>query len=413
MIVMKRSLITSVAGCLILIASCKRTVQESESGEPEQKRARKGDISRPGDRLGELRAGLQRPKGPDDDANQAVQIMGEFFRKQDRAGLKELEKLFKEQLGLLRDGTGAEFMELLKPEEWQSGLEFVGGIQDDTIRLSIQAAMIGRAMTTNSIAALELFREFKPVAPEGLVIDSQPFDFERMVWFSTGLQTVEEWNKRPVDRQFISSLAGNPKALDGYAAGLNASIRAALDSGVSVDFGTKTGGLPAAQQSAMARSLASTLSENGKNASVVGQLIHVLGENHEPGSTYLALGRGVSREVFHEFALTPSSSLEGGALESFVSGWVSLRPKDSVAWIISKTTSPEILKPAFSSWAEIDSMEASQWLQSQPAGPIKDACTEQLCDYLLKKGSTEEAKGYLNTLPADIRERLAARYPGK
>ncbi len=409
---MNRPLVAGLAGCIILVASCKRSDESPGSVESGKRSVRERIPSSPAEQMAELRAGSQRPRPPDHNSSRAVKIMAEIFRTNDQASLKELERLFKEQPGVLTEGTGAGFMALLKPDEWERGLEFVGGIEDDTVRLSIQVDMMGRAMTVDSDAALEILAKFKPVAAKGLVINSMSFDFERMVWQSTGRQTGKDWDKRPIDRKFLSSLAENPKGIENYTYGLQSSTQEAIYAGEFVDIRKRMEGLPTAQQSSMATSFAlSNLGRSAGNAVLVGQLIDIFAESHQSAATYGSLGSGLSRDVFQQIALSPSTPLDGDALDSFVMGWVSARPKSSVEWIISKTNNPEILKPAFSRWAASDSMEASKWLQTQSAGPVKDACTEQLCDYLLEKSSTEKAKGYLETLPADARERLAAKYP--
>ena len=407
---MKLAVIPSLVTSLILLSSCKREEGQA-SGEAGQ---RSGERTRT-DSPDQMKSGeIVRSQGPDEESLRAVKQLVESFRGKDWAGLEKLGKRLKEEQGLLRDYSGAEFMALLRKDEWRDGIAFVNGIQDESVRFQLLASMMGRAMTTDSRAALDMLAEFEPAATGGLVINSQPFDFRRMVWFSTGLQTGADWNKRPVDREFLHALADDKFALDQYARGLGSSIGTALGSGEPFDVAKRMEGLPPELQARLAESFADSGSGSTKtDIAAASQIARLLDENGGNEKAYRSLAMGASREVFQEFALNPSSTLTGEKLESYVDGWVSGRPKSSMEWLSSQTERTEILRPAFSSWIEQDSMEASKWMQTQPSGPAKDLYTEQLCGYLLKKGAVEEAESYLATLPAGVRERLEAKQPGQ
>lgn len=407
---MKPAIILKLIAGLILLSSCKRdsgTVVGDQAGESVTGKIR---ASSP-DQMGSGVTGL--PQGPRQDSLRAVQELSEFFRRKDQAGLAEIERRFKEEQGTLLDDSGAEFMALLRKDEWQGGIDFVNGIQDEAVRFHLLASMMGRAITTDSKAALEILAGYKPTATEGLIVNDMAFNFQRMVWSSTGMQAGADWTKRSVDQSFLQAIASDKSALDPYAKGLGNSLGNALYSGEVFDVTKRMEGLPPTLQLDIVRSIASHGINSETDLGVVRQIIGLLNEGPDDGQAYRSMGIKVGRENFMALALESSGTLADKRLESFVSGWVSRRPKDSMEWLSSETTRPEILRPAFTAWIEEDSMEASNWLQAKPAGPARDLYTEQLCSYLLKKGSVKEAESYLATLPTEVRERLETKHQGQ
>jgi hypothetical protein len=125
--------------------------------------------------------------------------------------------------------------------------------------------------------------------------------------------------------------------------------------------------------------------------------------------TFEVLGSRLEDDVFKAVFLGVNREHLKSEMTGVVRGWVAKQPKRAVEQIY-EAGEIEILRPGFQAWMEVDSIEASGWLASKPAGPERDICTEELCGYLVTKGAEQEAKAWLLQLPIESQERVKEKY---
>ncbi|WP_338285417.1 hypothetical protein [Luteolibacter sp. LG18] len=355
----------------------------------------------------ELRENLKTGLPEKERAARVASVLRELFRSKDEARLRELEEMLR-QSGENNIAIGAEFFSMLGPSEWKDGLVFLDGIQLRELKYEALGAVFARMIVLDPQAGTGLYEEFSGGFPRDLKIHGMlSYDMKTVVWSGVGSLVANGGSDPAAGAKFLSAASGDREALQAYLDGLGGGYVQSMSAGTSRDLGGLLASLSGEQRVAVIERITRSLeTAASKNAAALGGLIGEM--DRTPGlgeDSYRSLGRAMDRAVFEQQFLREADA-SSPAWQALVQGWAAARPKAAVEAIVSKTGSAELARPAFSSWTEADSMEASKWLLAQPSGKIKEACTEELCGFLLKKGSTAEAEDWLTRLSPEARERV-------
>lgn len=413
-----RKIAPFLTSAVIVLSACDRHAGEdpSGSGKPRSDRPVARDnhaVSRDPSRwVPELQESLKTALPPRERSARVASVLRELFRSKDETRLRELEEMLAKSPEN-NNAIGAEFLAMLAPAEWKDGLVFIQGIGQPELKYEALGSMFARMIALDPQSGLGLYDEFSGGFPKDLKIHGMvSYDMKTVVWRGVGSLVANGGGDPAAGAKFLSAVSGDRQTLQAYLDGLGGGYVQSMTAGTNRDLGGLLAPLSDEQRIAVIERITGSLeAAASKNAAALGALVGEMSRTPEVREeSYRSLGRAMDRAIFEQQFLRAEDAASPG-LQAMVKGWAAVRPKASVEAIVSKTGSAELARPAFSSWAEADSMEASTWLHAQPAGKIKEACTEELCGFLLKKGAAAEAQDWLTQLPPQARERVMAGQP--
>lgn len=420
----------SVAACLAVVACEKSSTLSDKASPPPANRLSPGnpDKREKGKTLADRLSGLRAQSFKPDPANQtlaaarAAAILADLFEKGDRDGLAAFAELFNQGQITRYDQMGEDLASRVPPGQWPAFLDFIGAMGSRP-SCELAVSFLAKGILAHPQEGADAYIG-KLEALQDLSNRTQGGDFYAGVWVHVGeglygIESKEQFLSvfNASSRTHVVTSPGFPPEMISdtpiLVDGLNRAIAKGIDSG---DYGavkTALAFLPEGQKRRALNTIASGLrkvtEENYPTFSIL--MNEMLSRTDLRAYSFEQIGGKFDDDLFEKKMLSDPAMATSDAMKSILSGWAAKHPKDAVELVVSKTGNPDLAGVAFNSYVQQDSMEASKWLQTQSTGPVKDACMEQLCDYLLEKGSNGEAKAYLETLPADARERLAAKYP--
>jgi hypothetical protein len=404
-----------LSGAAFLIC-CRKSVEDPINRADHD--IRKSDHSgSSGDRLHKRIAELGRVRqkstlqSKDVEAMRAAGILVELFYARNIEGLATLQsEAFSSGLGLSYEMVGAEFVRLIDVSEWRQAFEFLAQLESRE-GYEIFSGSMAEALVVKTLEGTALYGQFEgEFTARGAKVGAGSFGAR--VWGLAGeMLTASHGEEKLAELLKAGRETTDAVGSRNLLSGLTKGLREAVNLGDPSNLSEVLDMLPAPEKLQVVGGIASGVYKiNSGNLPAFRVLMKEMVETDGlRKSAFEDLGSRMDEDVFRTVFLGVNREPLTGEMTGVVRGWVAKQPKRAVEQFY-EAGETEILRPGFQAWMEVDSIEASGWLASKPAGPERDICTEELCGYLVTKGAEQEAKAWLLQLPIESQERVKEKY---
>jgi hypothetical protein len=350
-------------------------------------------------------------KSKEAEAARAAEILVDLFHARDNEGLATLQsEAFSLELGISYEVVGAEFARQIDVSEWRQAIEFLAQLESRQ-GYDIVSGLVAEALVVNPAAGNELYKQFEgDFTARGEKVGAG--SFAARVWGLAGERLAAD----PGGGELAELLKSGGDTADAVGSrdllsGLTKGLREAINLGDASNLNQVLEMLPEPEKLRLIGGIASgSYKINSGNLPAFRVLLKEMVEaDGVREGTFEVLGSRLEDDVFKAVFLGVNREHLKSEMTGVVRGWVAKQPKRAVEQFY-EAGETEILRPGFQAWMEVDSIEASGWLASKPAGPERDICTEELCGYLVTKGAEQEAKAWLLQLPIESQERVKEKY---